>query len=306
MPTPLPPPERRETAAARLREAARLLDAHGIDSPRSTAEILLAFVLGLPRGELYRHLGRTLSPQEEDAFQRLVERRLRREPTAYLTGRRGFWTLDLEVTPEVLIPRPETERLVEAALEVIGRAPAGRTLRVLDLGCGSGAVVVALACEAPRHRYFASDRSAAAVRIARRNAAAHGCGARIRFFVADWAAALRAGAAPFDLIVSNPPYIPRAQIERLAPEIARFEPRAALDGGEDGLEAYRAILGGAWPLLARGGALLCEIGHDQRAALEGLIAAARLPAAVECLRDLSGRERVLRVVKKELASSPIH
>lgn len=302
MPMPPPPPDPRDSAAARLREAAHRLAAHGIDSPRSTAEILLAFVLGCPRGELFRHLGRRLSSEEEAAFQGLLARRLGREPTAYLTGRRGFWTLDLEVGPEVLIPRPETERLVEAALEVIGRAPAESALRVLDLGCGSGAVVIALACEATGHRYFAGDRSVGAVRLARRNAAGHGCGGRIRFFVADWTAALRPGAPPFDLIVSNPPYIPSGRIDTLQPEIARFEPRAALDGGEDGLDAYRAILDGAWGLLAPGGVLLLEIGQDQRPALERLIAAAGLPAQVSCLPDLSGRDRVLRVQKKDLAS----
>ncbi len=297
MPTPPPPPDPRGSAAARLREAVRTLAAHGIDSPQSTAEILLAFVLGCPRGVLFRNLGRPLSPEEEAAFQGLLSRRLEGEPTAYLTGRRGFWTLDLEVTPAVLIPRPETERLVEAALEVIGRASHGRVLRILDLGCGSGAVVIALACEAPGHRYFAGDRSPAAVQVARRNAAGHGCAGRIHFFVADWAQALRPGAAFFDLIVSNPPYIPSGRIATLQPEIARFEPRAALDGGEDGLDAYRAILKGAWGHLAPGGVLLFEIGSDQRIALERLVLAAGIPARVDCLADLAGRDRVLRIAK---------
>lgn len=306
MKPPSNPPETQppRTVAACLQEAARAFAEGGIDSPRLTAEILLAFVRGCDRGDLYRDPGGSLSAGQAAAFRELVARRLRREPTAYLTGRRGFWNLDLEVGPEVLIPRPETERVVEAALEVIGGGPSTRVLSVLELGCGSGAIVIALAREAPRHRYFASDRSPAAVRIARRNALAHGCGGRIRFWAADWFSALRPGAGPFDLIVSNPPYIPSGRIASLQPEIALFEPRAALDGGPDGLEAYRAILDGGWPFLAPGGFMLLEIGEDQREALERLAVESGRRVEVACLQDLAGRDRVLRIAKKSLPVNP--
>ncbi len=296
-------PDPPRTAGASLQQSARLFADHGIDSPRLTAEVLLAFVLGCDRGDLYRHPERGLTAAEAAAFRQLVERRLRREPTAYLTGRRGFWTLDLEVTSEVLIPRPETERVVEAALEVLGGGTTTYPRRVLELGCGSGAIVIALCREAPRHRYFATDRSVAALRIARRNAFRHGCGGRIRFWAADWFSALRRGTGLFDLIVANPPYIPSGRIAALQPEIALFEPRAALDGGPDGLEAYRVILGGGWPLLAAGGVMILEIGDDQREALERLAAENVRRVEVDCLQDLSGRDRVLRITKKDLASN---
>ncbi len=298
-------PDPQRTVGASLRQSARLFADHGIDSPRLTAELLLAFVRGCDRGELYRHPERELTFAEAAAFRRLVERRLRREPTAYLTGRRGFWTLDLEVTPEVLIPRPETERVVEAALEVLGGGSTTRPRSVLELGCGSGAIVIALCREAPRHRYFATDRCFAALRIARRNAFRHGCGGRIRFWAADWFSALGRAAGPFDLIVSNPPYIPSGRIADLQPEIALFEPRAALDGGPDGLAAYRAILGQGWSFLASGGVMILEIGDDQRERLERLAAANGRRVQVDCLQDLSGRDRVLRITKKDLASESL-
>jgi release factor glutamine methyltransferase len=241
-----------------------------------------------------------LAQAEMSSFRELIRRRLRHEPVAYILGRKGFWTLELAVDPAVLIPRPETERLVEAALAHLSALPPGRTARVLDLGTGSGAIVLALAAAAPGHRYFASDISAAALATARRNAAA-GLEGRVFFFAADWLAALRPAGGRFDLIVSNPPYIARGGLSGLPPEVVRSEPRLALDGGEDGLGAHRTLIAGAGYHLVPGGLLLLEIGDGQRASVTALAEAAGHYDAARCLPDLSGRERVLASTKKNIA-----
>jgi release factor glutamine methyltransferase len=285
-----------------LQWAAAYLKERGIDSPRATAEILLAHALHTERVQLYVHHDQPLEQTELDSFKQLLRRRLRREPVAYIVGWKGFWTLELTVTPEVLIPRPETERLVEAALAVLNAFPQGRTARVLDLGTGSGAIALALAAEAPEHRYFACDISPAAIGIARRNAEAAEAADRVHFWAADWFSALQPARAVFDVIVSNPPYVASGVIDGLQPEIAGHEPRLALDGDADGLRSYRAIVAEAHRHLTPGGRLLMEIGCDQRQAVQQLIEASGRYAGFECLKDYSGRDRVVSVCKKDVAT----
>lgn len=250
-----------------LRWAAPYLKRHDIDSPRATGEILLAHALQCERIDLYLNYDRPLNGDELQAFKSLIQRRVRREPVAYILGIKEFWSLDFEVTKDVLIPRPETECLVEAALEILSGPASSQSWRILDLGTGSGAIIIALASQQPRHRYFASDRSAQAVGVARRNARRHKLGDMIQFFTADWLTALNPKTSAFDMIVSNPPYIPSPVIRGLQPEIQDFEPLAALDGNDDGLGCYSKILGCAHRFLEPGGVLLLEIGHDQQDAV---------------------------------------
>jgi len=259
-------------------------------------------VLRTERVQLYMHHDQPLESAELTAFKGLLRRRLGREPVAYIVGWKGFWTLDLTVTPDVLIPRPETEGLVEAALAALGALPYGRKVRLLDLGTGSGAIVLALAAEAPGHRYFASDISPAATAVARRNAEAVGVSDRVFFWAADWFSALQPVRAVFDLIVSNPPYVASQAIDALQPEIAHHEPRMALDGDADGLRSYRVIVAEAHRHLVPGGRLLLEIGCDQRGAVQQLVEASGHYAGFECVKDYSGRERVVSVRKKDVAT----
>ena len=247
------------------------------------AAILLAHVLARPRSWLLAWPEHEPTTDECARFAALVEARARGEPVAYLIGRRGFWTFELEVTPAVLIPRPETERLVELAL---ARLPAERQARVADLGTGSGAIALALASERPRAQVVASDASSAALELARRNARRLGL-ERVAFVEGDWCAAL--GARMFDLIASNPPYIAAAD-PHLARGDLRFEPAAALASGADGLDALRSIVAQARFHLGEGGWLLLEHGHDQGAAVRSLLAAGYREIGTE--RDHAGHERV--------------
>ncbi len=278
-----------ETASL-LGRATQRLASVGSASPRLDAEVLLAHVLGLSRSALLARLGASLDDAPAAAFAALLERRARHEPIAYLTGVREFWSLDFAVTPAVLIPRPETELLVEVACQQAARRPPGEdsNLTILDLGTGSGCVAVAIAHELPRARVVAVDSSAAALALARRNAAAHGVAERISFCCSDLFAALDAGAT-FDLVVSNPPYL--APGDAVSPELA-FEPRAALCGGEDGLAVIRRIVAGAPVALRPGGALVIEIGSGHAPAVIELARAAGLDA-IRVEADLAGIPRAL-------------
>lgn len=251
---------------------------------RAEAEILLAHALQKPRSWLIAHADDTLDAPAVDTFDALLARREQGEPVAYLTGHRGFWTLELEVTPATLIPRAETELLVELALARL--SPDG-TPRVVDLGTGSGAIALAIARECRHARLIATDASAAALDVARRNADTHHI-RNVVFAEGDWLEPL-AGRS-FDLIVSNPPYIAEGD-PHLGQGDLRFEPGSALASGHDGLDDIRRIVAGAQAHLVAGGWLLFEHGWDQGAASRGLLEAAGY-AEVFTEQDLEGRDRV--------------
>jgi len=251
---------------------------------RADAEALLLHVLGQTRSWLFAHAGDVLDMDVQMAFEALAARRAAGEPVAYLIGRRGFWTLELEVTPATLIPRPETELLVELALE---RLPRDAAIRVADLGTGSGAIALAIASERPRAQVVATDASADALAVARRNAQRLGIG-NVRFVQGDWLAPL--AGERFALIVSNPPYIEAAD-PHLAQGDLRYEPAAALASGADGLDDIRRIVTGAPAHLDAGGWLLFEHGWNQGAACRGLLDATGY-VDVFTEQDLERRDRV--------------
>jgi release factor glutamine methyltransferase len=272
------------SVGAWLCQAGQVLRAAAIEAPRQEARLLLAHVMGCREEDLLRDPRAPVPPAAGAAFAALLRRRARREPLAHLTGRAGFWTLELAVSPTTLIPRADSEAVVEAALD--GFADGGR---VLDLGTGTGALLLAVLAERPRATGVGVDRAPAAAALAARNAAANGLAGRSAFLAGDWAEAL---AGRFDLVLSNPPYVASPEIARLMPEVARHEPALALDGGADGLGAYRRILTALPALLAPGGRAVLELGAGQRPAVEALAAASGL--AVDGVRpDLGGIERAL-------------
>lgn len=251
---------------------------------RHEAEHLLLQVLGRDRAWLFAHGDDSLTEPQAAAFEALLNRRAAGEPLAYLLGRRGFWTLDLQVSPATLIPRPETERLVELALE---RLPDDRTLRVADLGTGSGAIALALASERPQAQVVATDVSEDALRVAQANARANRI-ANVAFRCGSWLAPL--ADERFDLIASNPPYIAEGD-PHLGRGDLRFEPPTALSSGADGLDAIREIVATAPAHLLPGGWLLLEHGWDQGAAIRALLLAAGF-VEVATWTDLEQRDRV--------------
>jgi release factor glutamine methyltransferase len=248
------------------------------------AEVLLLHLLGKPRSWLFSHGDDELDMAAQAAYEAMLDRRESGEPVAYITGRRGFWSLELEVTPATLIPRPETELLVELALR---RLPTGEACTAADLGTGSGAVALALASERPRARITATDASAAALEVARRNAGRLAI-ANVDFVAGDWLRPL-AGRC-FQLIVSNPPYIEAAD-PHLAQGDLRFEPPGALASGSDGLDDLRRIVRDACTHLAPGGWLLFEHGWNQGEAARALLADAGY-GGVFTAQDLEHRDRV--------------
>ncbi|MCK6505983.1 peptide chain release factor N(5)-glutamine methyltransferase [Myxococcota bacterium] len=270
-----------------LKKSQDWLRQRGVDSPRLDAELLAAHALGITeRVRLYLELERPLTADEATAIRALVQRRGAREPVAWITGRRGFHELDLAVHKDVLVPRPDTETLVEALL---ARIPVDAELLVADLGCGTGAIGLALAVARPGIKVYAVDLSEAALENTRANVAALGLGARVAVLRGDLLDAVPTHRA-VDLVVSNPPYIPTAALATLQPEVRTHEPRLALDGGADGLDVYRRLL----PAAARRARLgvAVEIGHDQGPAVAALARQAGLQE-VRVLRDLGHRDRVV-------------
>lgn len=268
---------------------------HQVEAPRVSAELLLAHVLGIGRLDLYLRYDQPLAADELAAFRALISRRKAREPVAYILGTKGFWSMDLAVTSDVLIPRPETECLVETALSFLSDTPTDAATErwVLEPATGSGAVVLALARSVPSCRFFAFDRSTAALAVARRNAARYELAGHVNFFASDWFSALgSAGHGRFDMIVSNPPYVASGEIDRLAPEIG-FEPRMALDGGADGLIPIRQILQAAGAFLSPRGRLLLEIGWDQKERIQQAAEATALYTNAVFVKDLAGHNRVV-------------
>ncbi len=276
------------TVVEAIRGGADYLTARGVASARLDAELILAHTLGLTRLDLYLAFERPLTEEERDRARTLLARRGKREPLAHLTGEREFFSLAFEVTPATLIPRPETERLVEQtiALDREGALPEGD---LLDVGTGSGCIAVALAHALPARRVTATETSADALKIARRNAARHGVTARVNFAPGDLAAGQR---GPFAAVVSNPPYIAAGDRASLAPEV-RAEPEAALFAGTDGLDIIRRLVATTPDLLAPRGWLLLEIGAGQAREVERLMDAAGF-REITIHRDLAGIERVIQ------------
>ena len=270
-----------------LENTSRFFAAKGLENARLQAELLLAAVLGVKRLDLYLQFERPLHTSEVDRYRESVRQRLQRVPVQYITGVAAFRQLELTVTPAVLIPRPETEVLVDVALELL---PAGG--RGLDLCCGSGAVALSLAQEAAAAEVVATDVSAAALEVAKANAQRCGLAERVEWHCGDLFAPLR-GTEPFDLVAANPPYVRRGDLAQLAPEVRDYEPHLALDGGEDGLAYYRRIAQETADFIRPGGYLLLEVGDGQSAAVEDLLARSARLTEVQIRPDLNQIPRVV-------------
>jgi release factor glutamine methyltransferase len=272
-----------------IQRSADFLARKGVGSPRLQVELLLAHLLGMPRMQLYLNFERVLAAAELDALRALVQRRGRREPLQYIVGSTSFCGLEIAVNPDVLIPRPETELLAERAWAFLQKSEGDPT--ALDLGTGSGCLAIALAHHAPRTKIQATDASGPALELARRNAQSNQVSNRIQFHEADLFAGTPPDAA-FDLIVSNPPYIPSARIATLEEEVRQFEPRNALDGGPDGQDFYRRIAAEAGARLRPEGRLMVELDADGAAATRAIFQdRAWVLEGVE--KDYQGYDRIL-------------
>ena len=273
-----------------IQRSTEFLQRHGVDSPRLQAELLLAHLLKLPRLQLYLNHDRALAEPELAALRALVQRRAKREPLQHLVGSTSFGGLEISVNPAALIPRPETETLAELAAAALSRCAAPAP-SVLDFGTGTGCLAIALATHCKSAQVHALDISDAALALARTNAQRHGLAERITFHLGDGFGALPAELR-FDLLVSNPPYIPTAEIATLQAEVRDFDPHAALDGGADGLDFYRLLAREAPAWLNTGGGLFAEFGDGQETVLQSLFNDSGW-RAVAVHRDLTGRPRVL-------------
>jgi len=275
---------------ALLAEAVALLSEAGIDNPRLDARILVGAVTGLEPAEVGVARGHGVIDAQRRGLARLLARRLAHEPVSRILGRREFWSLDFFLSPATLDPRPDSETLVEAVLRDLDARGIGHSapLRFLDLGTGTGCLPLALLSELPAASAVAVDRAEDAARTARHNAHALGLADRFQVVVGDWAEGV---GGHFDWVLSNPPYIPTADLANLAPEVG-FDPVLALDGGADGLTAYRRIIAQLSRLLVPGGGVAFEVGWDQASAVRDLLQAAGLQVAPP-VRDLGGHDRVL-------------
>jgi release factor glutamine methyltransferase len=288
------------TIAQTLTAAATRLAAAGIADPWRDARLLIAAAIEAGPEHLIAHPDRALDGAEAAQVEALISRRAAREPVSRILGRRGFWSLEFEITPDTLDPRPDSETLVAAVLERIGaQGLTGAPLSVLDFGTGSGCLLLALLSELPEARGLGLDISSAALDVARRNARNLGFLERVHFEVGDWGAGLDGS---WQLIVSNPPYITEAEIGDLAPEVARYDPRLALTAGFDGLDAYRELLPQAARLLELGGLLALEVGRGQQEAVTALLVASGF-TPLGRYRDLGGIERCLLATRTKPGNS---
>jgi release factor glutamine methyltransferase len=262
-----------------------------IDSAELDARMLVGAALGLDLTGIIAAAAQYVTPDQSTRIEDFARRRLAGEPVARILGAKEFWGLPLQLSPATLVPRPDTETVVELALEMLRAAPdPGRLPRIADIGTGSGAILLALLSELPGASGVGTDISEAALRTARANAARLGFAPRAGFVACDYAAAL---SGPFDLIVSNPPYIRSADLKDLAAEVRDHDPHRALDGGADGLDAYRALVPQAARRLGPGGALVVEAGHDQSGDIQGLMTAAGLTLERPPKADLAGIRRAV-------------
>jgi release factor glutamine methyltransferase len=281
-----------------LLSGAQLLRQAGLENSQLDAEVLLRHVLDMEKEQLYMNGDAPISAGQEVEFRELLLRRSRREPVAYITGHKEFWSLDFIVTPAVLIPRSETELLVEVALQYVGRRlPSGSPVKVLDVGTGSGVISVCLAKEHAATQIVAVDFSLVALDMASVNAKRSGVADRIRFLLGDLFAPVEPLRETFDLIVSNPPYIRTDELPRLAPEIHRWEPTIALDGGPDGLDTYRRIIAEGHKYLATGGSIVLEIGADMAPDVADLFSRSGCYGPASVYQDYAGKDRVIAAVK---------
>jgi release factor glutamine methyltransferase len=267
--------------------ARKRLDAAGVDGPVIDARLLVEAAAEASRADIIADPHRVLTEVQAATLEAYLSRREAREPISHILGRRGFWKIMLRVTADVLTPRPDTETVVEMALRDI---PEGRPFSVLDLGVGSGAILLAILAERPAAKGLGVDVSEAALAVARDNAASLGLARQVALLRGDWTAGL--GEASFDLVVSNPPYVRSADISGLQPEVRDHEPRLALDGGADGLDAYRILAPEILRVVKPGGRFLVEIGYDQSLEVEALFRAAGA-ASVSTGKDLANRDRVV-------------
>ena len=274
------------TIGSALGDAERILLVAGIDTPRLDAKILLAHVLGCQVQGMGFRTDQTLSDEQSQRFFQLIQRRLDRQPVSQIIGERGFWTLDLTVTSDTLAPRPDSESLIEAVLEVL--PDRNQPLRVVDFGTGTGCLILSVLSEYPHSFGLAVDLSPAALAVASGNALRCNLSDRVQFIQSRWASALP--DQHFDLVLSNPPYIPDAEIDGLEPEVSRWEPRLALSGGPDGLECYRDLVPQIARILAPSGWAVLEVGQGQAADVAALGEQAGLKFK-GTRRDLGGIER---------------
>ena len=279
-----------KTAKARL-------DATGIAGPVIDARLLVEAAAAATRSDIITDPQRLLSAEQEARLEDFLTRRERREPVSHILGRKGFWKIMLRVTPDVLTPRPDTETVVEYVLRDF---PEHAAWKVLDLGVGSGAILLAILAERPAATGLGIDISEEALAVARDNAANLGLAGRLALMRSDWTALL--GEATFDLVVSNPPYIATEVIETLEPEVRDHEPRLALEGGADGLDHYRVLAPEILRVLKPGGQFAVEIGYDQKDTVEALFREAGAQG-VHTMRDLSDHDRVVAGMKKPLETS---
>ncbi|PKN51204.1 MAG: peptide chain release factor N(5)-glutamine methyltransferase [Deltaproteobacteria bacterium HGW-Deltaproteobacteria-13] len=277
-----------------LNESTKALEAAQIPSARLDAEVLLAFCLGCDRLEFLKNPERRLDPAQRAAFDKLISRRLRWEPVAYITGRKAFWTFTLEVSNDVLIPRPDTEVIVEEMLQIAKKSDAAR-IKILEIGTGSGAIAIAVASEIPHASITATDISFAALNVARRNAESLGLQNQIDFRQGDLFEPVE---GVFDIIASNPPYIGAQEYQELSDGVRSFEPREALFAGESGLEFYEKLIYQAQCHLEKNGWLLLEIGARQEKDVCRIMEASGFYDHIEMRRDYAGLPRVIRARRK--------
>ncbi len=276
-----------QTLLTAWKGAQERLKAGRIDSPSIDARLLLEVAAGVSRADILTDPYRVLSDEVVAAYEAMIERRLRREPVSRILGRKGFWKIMLNVTPDVLSPRPDTEAILDVVLPAF---EPGRAFEMIDIGTGSGAILLAVLAERPAARGVGTDISFEALAVAKENASSLELDNRAAFLRTEWAAGF--GDHSFDLVVSNPPYIPTAEIEGLDPEVRDHDPHLALDGGEDGLEPYRLLAPEIMRILRPGGIFAVEIGWDQGDAVKALFEAAGF-ADVKVVKDLGDRNRVV-------------
>jgi release factor glutamine methyltransferase len=277
-----------------IQKSAEFLAKKGVESPRLQAELLLAHILQLPRMKLYLNFERTLTPVETDNFRELIRRRGQREQLQHITGSMSFCGLEIAVSRDALVPRPETELLAEEGWKFLSSLGT-QSSTALDFGTGTGCIAISLAVKCPVARVCALDVSGKALELARQNAAKNNIGERIQFFCGNGFSALASqndAPSAFDLIISNPPYIPGAEIESLDPEVRDFDPRGALDGGADGLDFYRIFAAEARVFLKPGGKIILEFGDGQGDLIKTIFENQKW-IVEDILEDYTRRQRIL-------------